>query len=107
MALVKHASKPDLGYLMTLHLLSANVNAQDAETGDTPLINAADDGRLENIAYLLRAGADVSLRDRRGRSALDRAKEHGDRYAHCWDTLERAEKAGRAPAGTDGENGSN
>jgi ankyrin repeat protein len=53
------------------------VNAADSETGATPLMIAASMGRTEAIESLLKGGAQVRLRDRQGRTALDRAHEAG------------------------------
>lgn len=54
----------------------ADVNARN-EDGITPLMNAAWFGCRESVKELLRLGADASLRDSKGRSALDLAVDRG------------------------------
>ena len=51
----------------------ADVNIAN-NNGDTPLIDAAYLGKLENLRYLLANGADVSLKNNQGKTAFDVAK---------------------------------
>lgn len=51
----------------------ANVNIAN-NNGDTPTIDAAYLGNLENLRLLLESGADKSLKNKRGKTALDLAK---------------------------------
>lgn len=53
----------------------SDLNAQSAD-GMTPLILAASCGRPARVKALLALGADKSLRDNEGKTALDHAKEH-------------------------------
>lgn len=50
------------------------LNAAPGQSGKTPLIVAASFGHLPVVEALLKRGADASLRDQRGKSALDLAK---------------------------------
>jgi ankyrin repeat protein len=50
--------------------LGADVNAGDSNTGRTPLIVAALNGRTEAAAFLLRKGADIDAKSDTGRTAL-------------------------------------
>ncbi len=56
----------------------ANVNQVCAETGETPLILAADLFDLQIIQDLVRCGADVNVTARNGDSALSRALRTGE-----------------------------
>ena len=53
----------------------ADVNATTADEGKTVLMAAAESGRLEKVRLVLKAGASVSAIDKRGRTALDIARE--------------------------------
>ena len=75
----------------------AVINAIDADMGATPLMLAASLGRTRAVAFLLSRGANPLLRDRAGRTALDRAKETGD--SDLVKLLETA-IAGASPAGS-------
>ncbi len=59
----------------------AAVNARDTESAATPLMLAASLARTSAISLLLARGADPSLRDRQGHSALDRAHQTDDRQS--------------------------
>ena len=48
--------------------------------GQTALMRAAEEGLVNNVNLLIKAGADVNQRDKRGRSALMYARE-GDHDA--------------------------
>jgi len=52
--------------------------------GTTPLMRAAADRPLEVLGLLLEFGADVSARDRAGRTAMDVAMLHGQRNTAQW-----------------------
>ena len=56
----------------------ARIDSRDTDSQATALMIAASLGRSAAIAVLLQRGANPSLRDRLGRSALDRAKQTGD-----------------------------
>ncbi|XP_050980751.1 ankyrin repeat domain-containing protein 22 [Labeo rohita] len=49
---------------------SRNVNAQDDGTGDTPIIAACRRGNLRTVKYLLGCNANVSIRNKKGRTCL-------------------------------------
>jgi len=55
----------------------ARLNEQDQTAGWTALIWAAKEGHLNSVDRLLIAGADKTLKDRQGRSALDWAQVKG------------------------------
>ncbi|KAG6592550.1 Ankyrin repeat domain-containing protein 50 [Phytophthora cinnamomi] len=50
---------------------------QPSESGDTALLNAAEYGLIKHVEKLLAHGADASVLDQQGRSAMDIAGEHG------------------------------
>ncbi len=56
----------------------ARIDSRDRDSQATALMVAASLGRAAAIAVLLQRGANPNLRDRLGRSALDRAKQAGD-----------------------------
>jgi cytohesin len=56
----------------------ARIDAQDKESNATPLMMAASLGRSGAVAILLQFGANATLRDRFGRTALDRARQAND-----------------------------
>ncbi len=56
----------------------AHIDAPDKDAHATALMMAASLGRASAVAILLERGANPNLRDRLGRSALDRAKQIGD-----------------------------
>ncbi len=58
----------------------ADVNIPN-NNGDTPLIDAAYKGRNEILEYLLENGADASIKNYAGRSALDMARHNKNQYA--------------------------
>ena len=59
-------------------LIAAGVDVDQASHwGGTPLMSAARKGRLAIVRALLEAGADVSLRDDSGESALDQSDRSG------------------------------
>ena len=68
----------------------AKIDAIDRDAGATPLMLAASMARTQAVETLLDHGADAGLKDRFGRTALDRAKETGDRR-----TVEALENAGK------------
>src|SRR6266576_3516101 len=62
------------GFITLLGEHGANINAQDS-SGLTALMNASDKCRDWEIKALLAVGADPSVVDKRGRSALQRSEE--------------------------------
>lgn len=54
------------------------IDARDRESGATPLMLAAAVARADAVSLLLARGADPALRDRAGRTALDRARQTED-----------------------------
>ncbi len=64
--------------------LRAMVNAHD-RSNVTPLIEAARNGQLHCVQWLLQAGADPWLRDRQGKTALHHAARSN--YADCTQAL--------------------
>jgi cytohesin len=56
----------------------ARIDAADRDSGATPLMLAASVSRTEAVALLLQRGAKPGIRDRRGHTALDRARETDD-----------------------------
>ena len=71
----------------------ARINAIDRDASVTPLMLAASMGHAKAVETLLEHGADRNLKDRFGRTALDRARETADSR-----TVELLEKAGRKGA---------
>jgi len=58
----------------------ANIN-QANNNGDTPLLDAAYLGKVENLKYLLQHGADLTTKNKRGKTALHLAEEKGHEEA--------------------------
>jgi ankyrin repeat protein len=54
------------------------LNARHAQSGDTPLILAAENGHAESVQVLLQARADVNLPDTQLQTALHLASEYGN-----------------------------
>ena len=52
------------------------MNQKNRLSGETPLIGAAEMGRLESVKVLLENGADPCLTDKEGRTAEGRAKQY-------------------------------
>ena len=64
-----------VGIIHTLVRHGADVNLADPKTGETPLMAAAALGQREVVDYLLRHGAERCIRDDRGRTAAEYARE--------------------------------
>ncbi|XP_066534391.1 cyclin-dependent kinase 4 inhibitor B [Hoplias malabaricus] len=58
----------------------ADPNVQDASTHATPLHDAARGGFQDTVRVLLEFKADPELRDSRGHTAAERAREHGHEH---------------------------
>jgi ankyrin repeat protein len=65
--------------------VESGVPIDQQHEGQTMLMAAADRGQAELAQYLLERGADASLRDGEGRTALDIAKMEGRRLSRVWD----------------------
>lgn len=65
----------DAGDIIRLLIDFTNDVNHKYKHGDTLLINEVKKGRIENIIYLLNKGADISLKNNEGKTALDIAKE--------------------------------
>ncbi len=65
----------------------ANIDRQDKMAGRSALMEASDDGNLKVLNLLLNAGADRSLKDKNGNTALDFAKQR--EYKRIIDALEK------------------
>jgi serine/threonine-protein phosphatase 6 regulatory ankyrin repeat subunit B len=70
------AGNPEVILLLLDH--GATIDAVDRDSGATPLMLAASVSRTDAVALLLARGANPGLRDRAGRTALDRARETDD-----------------------------
>ncbi|MBV8810416.1 MAG: ankyrin repeat domain-containing protein [Acidobacteriaceae bacterium] len=71
----------------------AQIDALDGDAGATPLMLAASMDRVKAVEALLDNGADANVKDRIGRTALDRARETGDA-----NTIKLLENAGNTSA---------
>ena len=70
----KNANYKVLEFLVIKH--GININLQGV-SGETILMEAVRLGNLETVDFLLGLGADASIRDNKGKTALDYAKECG------------------------------
>jgi uncharacterized protein len=77
----------------------AKIDAPDSESGATPLMLAASLGRVGGVALLLKRGASPTLRDKQGRTALDRARETGSTESIRLLLAATNGKAGGSPRG--------
>ena len=73
--------KDDPVMIKALLLKGADVNLIDPETGETPLIFAAQYSRPEVVNVLLDAGAEINAKDKTGKTALSAAMQNLDRYS--------------------------
>ena len=71
--LIQAASHGNLSEIERLVSMGADINYQAGPDSATALIITADDGQVDCVAWLLLHGADPSLKDSSGRTALDRA----------------------------------
>ena len=60
-----------------IHHKKLDVNSVDEKNGKTALIHAVENGKFGNVRALLNFRADKSIRDQKGKTALDYAKELG------------------------------
>jgi ankyrin repeat protein len=75
----------------------AKIDVKERESGATALMLAASIARTDAVALLLKRGANPVLRDRKGRTALDRAKEsNDDQIVKLLETSLGRSKAGRS-----------
>lgn len=77
-ALMLAASNNHAALIELLHEHGADLNRQENTNGDSALIWAAKLGHTQSVSVLLSLGADASLRDHRGKTALDWARENTD-----------------------------
>ncbi len=68
-------SREDTTIVEALVKRGANVNLRDAETGSTPLMEAAKYSSFQVVQALIDAGADVNAKDNEGKTALVIAEE--------------------------------
>ena len=76
-ALVRDADGGDLREITLIVQGGGDVNWQLEPTGLTPLMAAASADHLDVVRFLIEHGADPSLTDSNGRTALDRARSFG------------------------------
>lgn len=72
-AAVNHDHDPQK--VMALIEAGANINWQDKMDGRTALMEASVNGHLNVVKLLLKGGADIGLKDTKGNTALDLAKQ--------------------------------
>jgi uncharacterized protein len=70
------AADGDVSRMRLLQMTGASVNSRTSCC--SPLFLAAGEGRLNSVRYLLDQGADVNVRDDRGRTALTEAAFYGN-----------------------------
>ncbi len=65
--------------VMLLHEHKANINAKTDSTGggDTPLHWAARNNKMDTVRALVEAGCNIGIRNSRGNTAAEDAKEEG------------------------------
>lgn len=73
---VLHAAQVGPAELQKLVDLDVSVNSAD-DDGDTALMQAADEGKLEAVRTLIAAGANVNARNKDGETALMMAADEG------------------------------
>jgi ankyrin repeat protein len=90
------ASRVDAEMLPRILAAGGEVEAEDAQ-GMTPLIHAAEEGRLAAVRLLDERGADLRAVDAQGRSALDLARDrrHWDVVRYLEERLSENALAGR------------
>ncbi|NUO63734.1 MAG: ankyrin repeat domain-containing protein [Gemmatimonadaceae bacterium] len=76
-ALVRDADGGDLREMRLIVQGGGDVNWQLSPTGLTPLMAAASADHLEVVQFLIEHGADPSMRDSNGFTALERAQRYG------------------------------
>jgi hypothetical protein len=69
-------------------VLAAGINIDQRYESETMLMEAADGGQPELVSYLLENGADATLTNEQGQSALDIAVREGRRLTAFWDENE-------------------
>jgi ankyrin repeat protein len=69
------ASRNHLAIAALLLANGAQLDTQERTQGFSPLIWAAKEGHLQMVDYLLMAGANASLQDHQGKTALDWARQ--------------------------------
>jgi ankyrin repeat protein len=72
-------------------VLASGMDIDQRYEGETMLMEAADNGQPQLVRYLLDLGADATLRNDDGRSALDIAASTGRRLISFWDENEDLE----------------
>ncbi|WP_052351844.1 ankyrin repeat domain-containing protein [Deinococcus pimensis] len=77
-SLVRDAGAGDLSSVKSWVAQGVDVNGQVGRARQTALMTAAGRGRTDVVTYLLSVGADPTLRDADGRTALDHARRGSD-----------------------------
>jgi ankyrin repeat protein len=85
-----HPSRDDSSFIAELIAAGADVSAADND-GETALMAAAEHGHITKVKLLLANGAQVGMKDKLGRAALQYARpprnDHDDEFPHCYETL--------------------
>ena len=90
------ANNDEVLIIMALIDMGAKVNAQDPQTGRTPLMLAVEYECRSNVTALLSYGADIHIKANNGKSALEMARAKGlDEVAELLTDTDRINRAYR------------